>query len=451
MTLTTHGDICYITQQFVAKKEFIEMKAEYKKRVVDEILDFYLESMGAVLIEGPKWCGKTRTGEEHAKSVVKLQDPDNVDKYRAAIKAKPSILLEGPTPRLIDEWQDFPILWNAVRHLVDERGEDGQFILTGSAVPCEGQKDNTPPRHTGTGRIVRMRMRPMSLWESGESTGEISLSALFDGAGEVSGRSSIGVDEIAHLACRGGWPQAVLAKTPRAAYMKSSSYVDEVVHEDVHRVDGVERNPDRVRNLLKSLARNISTMATNETILQDLKANDSSISEKTLSSYLNALRKIFLVEDVPAWSPSLKSRLAIRSAMKRQFVDPSVATAVLGATPRRLLNDFRSFGSFFESLCVRDVRVYAQTLDGEVRHYRDQTGLEADMIVALKDGRWGAIEVKLGAGDIDSAAEGLKKLRAKVDVGRMGHPSFLMILTGTDLGYTRDDGVVVCPLGCLRP
>ena len=440
-----------ITQQFVAKKEFIEMKAEYKKRVVDEILDFYLESMGAVLIEGPKWCGKTRTGEEHAKSVVKLQDPDNVDKYRAAIKAKPSILLEGPTPRLIDEWQDFPILWNAVRHLVDERGEDGQFILTGSAVPCEEKKDKIPPRHTGTGRIVRMRMRPMSLWESGESTGEISLSALFDGAGEVSGRSSIGVDEIAHLVCRGGWPQAVLAKTPRAAYMKSSSYVDEVVHEDVHRVDGVEHNPDRVRNLLKSLARNISTMATNKTILQDLKANDSSISEKTLSSYLNALRKIFLVEDVPAWSPSLKSRLAIRSAMKRQFVDPSVATAVLGATPRRLLNDFRSFGSFFESLCVRDVRVYAQTLDGEVRHYRDQTGLEADMIVALKDGRWSAIEVKLGAGDIDSAAEGLKKLRAKVDVGRMGHPSFLMILTGTDLGYTRDDGVVVCPLGCLRP
>lgn len=440
-----------ITQQFVAKKEFIEMKAEYKKRVVDEILDFYLESMGAVLIEGPKWCGKTRTGEEHAKSVVKLQDPDNVDKYRAAIKAKPSILLEGPTPRLIDEWQDFPILWNAVRHLVDERGEDGQFILTGSAVPCEEKKDKIPPRHTGTGRIVRMRMRPMSLWESGESTGEISLSALFDGAYAVTGRSSIGVDEIAHLVCRGGWPQAVLAKTPRAAYMKSSSYVDEVVHEDVHRVDGVERNPDRVRNLLKSLARNISTMATNETILQDLKANDSSISEKTLSSYLNALRKIFLVEDVPAWSPSLKSRLAIRSAMKRQFVDPSVATAVLGATPRRLLNDFCSFGSFFESLCVRDVRVYAQTLDGEVRHYRDQTGLEADMIVALKDGRWGAIEVKLGAGDIDSAAEGLKKLRAKVDVGRMGHPSFLMILTGTDLGYTRDDGVVVCPLGCLRP
>ena len=427
------------------------MKAEYKRRVVDEILDFYLESMGAVLIEGPKWCGKTRTGEEHAKSVVKLQDPDNVDKYRAAIKAKPSILLEGPTPRLIDEWQDFPILWNAVRHLVDERGEDGQFILTGSAVPCEEKKDKIPPRHTGTGRIVRMRMRPMSLWESGESTGEISLSALFDGACAVTGRSSIGVDEIAHLVCRGGWPQAVLAKTPRAAYMKSSSYVDEVVHEDVHRVDGVERNPDRVRNLLKSLARNISTMATNETILQDLKANDSSISEKTLSSYLNALRKIFLVEDVPAWSPSLKSRLAIRSAMKRQFVDPSVATAVLGATPRRLLNDFRSFGSFFESLCVRDVRVYAQTLDGEVRHYRDQTGLEADMIVALKDGRWGAIEVKLGAGDIDSAAEGLKKLRAKVDVGRMGHPSFLMILTGTDLGYTRDDGVVVCPLGCLRP
>ena len=216
-------------------------------------------------------------------------------------------------------------------------------------------------------------------------------------------------------------------------------------------MDGVERNPDRVRNLLKSLARNISTLTTSETILQDLKSNDPTFSEKTLSSYLNALRKIFLVEDVPAWSPSLKSRLAIRSAAKRQFVDPSIATAVLGATPRRLLNDFRSFGSLFESLCVRDLRVYAQPLDGEVRHYRDQTGLEADMIVSLKDGRWGAIEVKLGAVDIDSAAEGLQKLKAKVDVSRMGHPSFLMVLTGTDLGYTRDDGVVVCPLGCLKP
>ena len=427
------------------------MRAAYKKRVVDAILDFYLECMGAVLIEGPKWCGKTRTGEEHAKSVIKLQDPDHVDKYRAAVKAKPSILLEGPTPRLIDEWQDFPILWNAVRHLVDERGEDGQFILTGSAVPREEKRDEAPPRHTGTGRIIRMRMRPMSLWESGESTGQISLSTLFDGVGDVTGQSRIGMDDIAHLICRGGWPQSVLAKTPRAAYVKSSSYVDEVVHEDVHRVDGVERNPDRVRNLLKSLARNISTLTTAETILQDMKTNDPTICEKTVSSYLNALRKIFLVEDVPAWSPSLKSRLAIRSAAKRQFVDPSVATAVLGATPRRLLNDFRSFGSFFESLCVRDMRVYAQPLDGEVRHYRDQTGLEADMIVVLKDGRWGAVEVKLGAGDIDSAAEGLKKLKAKVDVSRMGHPSFLMVLTGTDLGYTREDGVIVCPLGCLKP
>ena len=427
------------------------MRPEYRKRVVDSILDFYLECMGAVLIEGPKWCGKTRTGEEHAKSVIKLQDPDNVDKYRAAVKAKPSILLEGPTPRLIDEWQDFPILWNAVRHLVDERGEDGQFILTGSAVPREEKKDEESPRHTGTGRIIRMHMRPMSLWESGESTGEISLSALFDGAGDVAGQSRVGTDELAHLVCRGGWPQAVLAKTPRAAYLKSASYIDEVVHEDVHRVDGVERNPDRVRNLLKSLARNISTLTTAETILQDLKTNDPTICEKTLSSYVNALRKIFLVEDVPAWSPSLKSRLAIRSAAKRQFVDPSVATAVLGATPRRLLNDFRSFGSLFESLCVRDMRVYAQPLDGEVRHYRDQTGLEVDMIVASQDGRWGAVEVTLGAGDIDSAANGLKKLKAKVDVSRMGHPSFLMVLTGTDLGYVREDGVIVCPLGCLKP
>lgn len=427
------------------------MKKEYRKRVVDEVLSFYLESMGAVLIEGPKWCGKTRTGEEQARSVIKLQDPDNVEKYRAAMKAKPSTLLEGPTPRLIDEWQDFPALWNAVRYLVDERGGEGHFILTGSAVPPEEKKSQEAPRHTGTGRIVRMRMRPMSLFESGESTGEVSLSALFDGETNVAGQAKIGVDELAHVICRGGWPEAVLAKTPRAAYIKSASYVDEVVHEDVHRVDGVDRNPDRVRNLLKSLARNISTLTTADTILQDLKTNDPTICEKTLSSYLNALRKIFVVEDVPAWSPSLKSRLAIRSAAKRQFVDPSIATAVLGATPRRLLNDFRSYGSLFESLCVRDLRVYAQPLDGEVRHYRDQTGLEADAIVVLKDGRWGAIEIKLGAGDIESAAQGLKKLKEKVDVSRMGHPSFLMVLTGTDLGYTREDGVIVCPLACLRP
>ena len=429
------------------------MRTEYRKRIVDEILAFNLECMGAVLIEGPKWCGKTRTGEEQAKSIIKLQDPDNVEKYRAAMKVKPTMLLEGPSPRLVDEWQDFPVLWNAVRHLVDERGGVGHFILTGSAVPPpeKKNKDDEPPRHTGTGRICRMRMRPMTLWESGESTGDVSLSALFDGQQEVTAHSRLGLEDLAHAICRGGWPESVLAKTPRAAYMKAASYVDEVIHEDVHRVDGVERNPDRVRNVLRSLARNISTLTTAETLLKDLRTNDPTICDKTLASYLNALRKIFVVEDEPAWSPSLKSRLAIRTAAKRQFVDPSIATAVLGATPRRLMNDFRSFGSLFESLCVRDMRVYAQLMDGEVRHYRDQTGLEEDMIVALRDGRWGAVEVKLGAGDIDEAAEGLKKLQAKVDVSRMGHPSFLMVLTGTDLGYKRDDGVIVCPLAALKP
>ena len=427
------------------------MKREYRKRVVDDLLSFYLESMGAVLIEGPKWCGKTRTGEEQARSVIKLQDPDNVEKYRAAMKTKPTVLLEGPTPRLIDEWQDFPKLWNAARYLVDQRGGEGHFILTGSAVPPELSKNGEEAqRHTGTGRIIRMKMRPMTLWESGESTGEVSLSALFEGGIGVSANAKVGIDELAHAICRGGWPEAVLAKTPRSAYLKSSSYVDEVVHEDVHRVDGVDRNPDRVRNVLRSLARNISTLTTADTILKDLRTNDPTFSDKTLASYLNALRKIFVVEDVPAWSPSLKSRLAIRSSVKRQFVDPSIATAVLGATPRRLMNDFRSFGSFFESLCIRDLRVYAQSIDGEVRHYRDQTGLEADAVVVLKDGRWGAIEVKLGAGDIDEAAEGLKKLKAKVDVSRMGHPSFLMVLTGTDLGYLREDGVIVCPIACLK-
>ena len=427
-------------------------KKRYLPRIVDSLLLENLEAMGAVLIEGPKWCGKTWTGEYHSASALKLQDVDNAEKYALAIAAKPSILLKGKTPRLIDEWQDQPVLWNAVRCAVDDRGLPGQFILTGSAVPrVKDRKEERNKLHTGTGRFAWLKMRPMSLFESGESNGTVSMKELFGGHCSEMSSSSLSLDDIAHLICRGGWPQSVRAKTRRASYIQAANYVEAVINSDVKRADGFVRNKDRTRRVLQSLSRNISTLATFETILGDVKSNDFTMSEKTLTAYIKALRDIFLVEDEPAWAPPMRAKLSMRVAAKRQFVDPSIAAAALNATPDRLMKDFRAFGFLFESLCVRDVRIYSQPLDGEVRHYRDQTGLEVDMIVVLKDGRWGGIEVKLGAGQIDEAAENLKKMRAKLDFNKMGQPSFLMVLTGIDMCYTRTDGVIVCPIGCLRP
>ena len=416
----------------------------YIPRLCDQELHLALQSSGAVLIEGPKWCGKTRTASTVANSVLFLQDPDQTAAYLAMADTKPSLLLKGETPRLIDEWQMAPILWDAVRFEVDQRGEPGQFILTGSAVPADNRT-----AHTGTGRISRMMMRPMSLFESNESNGTISLQALFNGLEEIDAISGLTIENTAFSLCRGGWPASILQNEASALRM-AVDYVEAVINFDVSRVDNVDKNPERVRLLLRSLARNVATPASIQTILDDLEATDTTISDKTISVYLNALRRIFLVEDLPAWSPSLRSRTAIRTSSKRHFVDPSIATAVLRTNPAGVLNDFKTFGFLFESLCARDVRVYAQSIDGNVFHYRDKSGLESDLIVRLRDGRWAAIEVKLGNKQIEEAAQSLLTLKSRIDEDKMGEASFLMVLTGGQYAYRRKDGVFVVPIGCLR-
>lgn len=422
------------------------MTRKYLPRIADRVLAQRLEASGAVLIEGAKWCGKTRTATEASRSQLFMQDPDKQVSYLKAADTKPSLLLKGDTPRLLDEWQTAPVLWDAVRYAVDMRGEAGQFILTGSAVPT----DNAT-QHTGTGRISRMTMRPMSLFESGESNGEVSLKALFDGKAEIDAFSELDIEQIAFCIVRGGWPASV-GEAEHIALRHAIDYVEAVINQDISRVDDIEKSPVRVRALLRSLARNISTLATIHTIHEDIAAGDEgdTLSEKTISQYLNALSRIFVVENLPAWNPSLRSKCAIRTSPKRQFVDPSIAAAVMRLTPSRLLDDFNYFGFLFESLCDRDLRVYADAIDGQVFHYRDSSGLESDAVVCLNDGRWAAIEVKLGSKEIEEAATHLLALKDRVNTEKMREPSFLMILTGTELAYRREDGVLVVPIGCLK-
>lgn len=421
------------------------LKKEYKKRLADPELQLALQSAGAVLVEGAKWCGKTRTATEAARSVIYMQDPDNSSTYLAMADTKPSLLLKGESPRLLDEWQMAPVLWDAVRFEVDQRNTPGQFILTGSAAPL----DNATA-HTGTGRIARIKMRPMSLFESEESTGDISLAALFDGTQSDAGAlSPLSIEKLAFALCRGGWP-ASIALPQKPALRMATDYVESVLNYDVSAVDEVDKNPERVRLLLRSLARNLSTTANYQTIKQDIEATDNSISDKTIASYINALRRIFVVEDLPAWQPSLRSKTAIRTSEKRQFVDPSLATAIMRLDPAGLLQDFAYFGFLFESLCTRDLRIYAQTNDGDVFHYRDKSGLEADLIIRLRDGRWAAVEVKLGQKQIEEAAKNLLAIRDRVNAETMGSPAFLMVLTGGSMAYRRPDGIWVVPIGCLR-
>ena len=420
------------------------MKQKYLTRMADKVLSSALEASGAVLIEGPKWCGKTRTAEEKAVSALYMQDPDHTASYLKAADIKPSILINGDTPRLIDEWQMAPVLWDAVRFAIDQRGETGQFILTGSAVP----KDNAV-QHTGTGRISRMTMRPMSLFESLESNGMVSLKSLFDGTAVGECFSSLTIEKLAFALIRGGWP-ASIGQTTSIAPQQVYDYVDAVINIDVSRVDGVEKNPMRLRALMRSLARNVSTATSITTIQQDIAVDKETISEKTISAYLNALRRIFVIEDLPAWNPAMRSKTALRTSPKRHFVDPSIAAAVLRANSDSLLSDFNTFGLMFESLCIRDLRAYAQAIDGEVFHYRDKGRLEADAIVHLKDGRWGAVEVKMGAKEIEIATENLKTLREKINLDKMKQPSFLMVLTAGELGYKRNDGVYIVPIGALK-
>jgi predicted AAA+ superfamily ATPase len=416
----------------------------YLPRVCDTELQQALATMGAVLIEGAKWCGKTSTAAHVAQSILLMQDPDNATSYQQMAETKPSLLLKGENPRLIDEWQVAPVLWDAVRFEVDKRGEPGQFILTGSAVPA----DNVTA-HTGTGRFARILMHPMSLYESKESNGTVSLTDLFNGNHDIEGVSDLSIEQIAFAICRGGFP-ASIGKPDKTALRMPVDYVESIINQDISRVDGVEKNPNRVRLLLRSLARNIATQASVQTILNDVEATEASISDKTISTYYNALRRVFVAEPMPAWSPSLRSKAAIRTSPKHHFVDPSIATAVMRINPAGVLKDFEYFGFLFESLCARDVRVYAQHNDGEVFHYRDKSGLETDLIVQLRDGRWGAVEVKLGNKQIDEAAKNLLKLKEKIDTGKMREPSFLMVLTGGQFAFRRKDGVLNVPIGCLK-
>jgi len=420
----------------------------YKKRIADDILKRKLEGKGAVLIEGPKWCGKTTTAEQVAASVLYMDDPEKKAQNVTMAELSPKRLLAGETPRLIDEWQLAPKLWDAIRFEVDHRGEMGQFVLTGSAVPA----DTKEIAHTGTGRFTWLIMRPMSLYESGDSTGQVSLRELFQGADDVVGESDIDLDRLAFLTCRGGWPQAIDMRD-EIALDQAVDYYDAVVNSDINRADGVQKNPERVKRLMRSYARNQGTQIANTVIAEDVSGSGViSMSDETTAQYIDALRKIFVVEDMPAWNPNLRSKAAIRTLDTRYFVDPSIAAAALGIGPEDLLNDLNTFGFIFETLGVRDLRVFADALNGTVYHYRDKDGLECDAVVHLRNGAYGLIEIKLG-GDrlIEEGAKSLLTLSGKLDTAKMKQPSFLMVLTGTgDYAYRRTDGVFVVPIGCLK-
>jgi len=423
----------------------IKVKNMYLQRLVDAKLELSLEAMGAVLIEGPKWCGKTSTAEHFAKSALYMQNPDDYNENMMKAKTKPSLLLEGETPRLLDEWQIAPVLWNAVRFAIDKRQERGQFILTGSVVP-----KRTEDMHSGTGRISRMKMRTMSLYESKESSGEISLDDIFMGKTEMYGKSKLTLEQVAFVLTRGGWPAAVSERNERLATKIVTDYYEAVVNEDISKVDDVDKSPDRVRSLIRSLSRNISTEASTTTILNDLRANDESLSQVTIDQYINALKTLFVIDDLPAWSPALRSKTAIRTTAKRHLSDPSIAAVSLGATPGRLFDDFNTFGLLFEALCIRDLRIYADYSDSDVYHYRDAKGVEVDAIVQKRDGRWGAVEIKMGAGDVEKAAEHLLKFKSNINIEKMSEPSFLMVLTATESAFQLSNGVWVVPLGCLK-
>ena len=420
----------------------------YKRRIADAVLAKKLAGKGAVLIEGAKWCGKTTTAEQVAQSVLYMSDPEKIEQTLTLADINPQRLLQGNVPRLLDEWQIAPKLWDAVRFEVDHRDEMGQFILTGSAVPPSMES----VRHTGTGRFAWLRMRPMSLYESGESNGSVSLKELFSSPAALSGNSELEFDRLAFLTCRGGWPRA--ASLPdEVALEQAFDYYDAVVNTDASRVDGVSREPERVKRLMRSYARHQGTQAANTVICDDIKNNDvSTLDYDTLLSYINALKKIFVIEDMNAWNPNLRSKTAIRTSDTRYFVDPSIATAALGLGPADLISDLNTFGLLFETMCVRDLRVFADAMDGQVYHYRDKSGLECDAVIHLRNGSYGLVEIKLG-GDrlISEGAESLLALSSKIDTDKMKSASFMMVLTGTgDYAYRRKDGVYVVPIGCLK-
>ncbi len=422
----------------------------YKHRIMDGLLTKKLQAKGAVLIEGPKWCGKTTTAEELAASKVLLARPDAKEHFKSLLEIDTDAALFGDTPMLIDEWQTVPKLWDAVRYTVDHRRKMGQFILTGSAVP--DKEAETEREHSGTGRFAWLTMRPMTLFESGESNGSVSLGELFNAPEKILERNHLKLQDIAFLICRGGWPMAV-GLPEEAALEQAFDYYDAVTKEDITKVDGVKRASERVQRLMRAYARHQGTQASIATLREDLKNNDSAtLDENTIISYLEALRKIFVVEDMPAWNPNLRSKTAIRTADTRYFVDPSIATAALGIGPADLMNDLNTMGFFFEAMCVRDLRVFAEALNGKVYHYRDKSGLECDAVVHLRNGQYGLIEIKLGGQSlISEGAATLNALASQIDTSRMKAPAFCMVLTGVgDFAYKRTDGVYVVPIGCLK-
>lgn len=428
--------------------------AEYLPRIIDHELSLRLEAFGATLIVGPKWCGKTTTGEQKAKSILRMQDPDRREGYLTTAATKPSLLLKGENPRLIDEWQMAPVLWDSVRTAVDQRQEEGLFILTGST-----SVDSRKIMHSGTGRISRMKMYTMSLFESRESNGSISLRALFDDPTlDIDGiMSELSVDELIFAACRGGWPASLRRKSDSAKLLIARDYTRNICESDISTVDGVSRNPAWTTMILRSYARNVSTLAKKINIYRDVEANADSMTLPTLDAYLNALEQLFVIEDVEAWCPAIRSATALRSGRKREFTDPSIPVAALGLTPEYLQTDLKTFGFLFECLCIRDLKVYSQAMGGRISYYHDRYGLEADAVLHLEDGRFALIEFKLGSREIELGAKHLLQLADLIRKHNeeetqvpLREPDLLMIITGGDMAYTREDGVKVVPIGTLR-
>ncbi|MBR4537199.1 MAG: ATP-binding protein [Bacteroidales bacterium] len=429
---------------------------KYLKRIADKQLALKLEAFGAVQIKGPKWCGKTTTAEMQAASVIKMQDPDRREGYLASARTKPSLLLKGETPRLIDEWQVAPVLWDAVRHAVDERRMRGQFILTGSTVIED--KDGEI-QHTGTGRISPLSMYPMSLYESLESNGTVSIRQLFDEPDvDIDGlTSNLSVEELIFSACRGGWPASLDTMTDEAKLLIARDYLNVICDEDISRIDGRHRNPSLARLILRTYARNLCSVAKKTSMLSDISIEMEGTAMSTFDDYVDVLERLFVLEDLEAWNPAIRSKTSIRTGKKRCFTDPSIAVAVLGATPQRLELDLNTFGFVFECLCFRDLRVYSQALGGSLSYYRDRTGLEADAVLHLEDGRYALIECKLGSREIEDAAKHLLEIKrlvqeanARNEHSKLREPDLLMVLTGGEMAYTRTDGVKVIPIGCLK-
>lgn len=429
------------------------MKTEYLPRILDNVLDEMLELVGAVLIVGPKWCGKTTTAERHAKSILKMQDPDRTKGYLMTAETKPSLLLIGEKPRLIDEWQMAPVLWDAVRTSVDEIGKEGVYILTGST-----SVDRNKIMHSGTGRIAKLVMLPMSLYESKDSVGNISLKELFDNANlDIDGKlSNLTIEKLIEVACRGGWPSSLNIKDEKKLTI-AKIYLDNICDLDCSNVDEIKRNSRLMRLILKSYARNVSTLATDTLILRDIIANNSSVDIRTLKSYLSALEKLYVIDEVPAWCPNIRSASAIRSSCKREFIDPSIAVAALNLTPQILMQDLNTFGFIFENLCMRDLKVYSTSLGGEISYYHDKYGLESDCVLHLADGRYALIEFKLGSKQIDEGAKHLLELKQLIikhnnenTKAKIKEPDLLIIITGGEMAFTRNDGVKIIPIGCLK-